>query len=211
MIRSHRIVAGQRREWLWVGLSICLAVGCAGTKRESEVASAGKTTVDAARNPSEIAQVNTTSSPKVELKSVNLEGYKAAIDRHRGDAVLVDFWASWCEPCKRMFPHTVELSRKYRDQGLAVITFSLDDPEQRQDALNFLRTQGGDTENLIAGFGEGVEPFDVLDITGGTIPHFKLYDRQGKLHQKFFFDDAGSGFTPESIDEAVRELLSAKN
>jgi len=42
------------------------------------------------------------------------------IAKHHGKVVLVDFWATWCGPCVKGFPHLVELSNKHRDAGLAV-------------------------------------------------------------------------------------------
>lgn len=216
---------GLRGSMAIIGLSVCgWMTGCSSTDSDrpgvASTQSAANNAADSAATQADPPVTQTggfdtsaaTDEPKnnTKMTPVDLAGYRAAIDRHQGEAVLVDFWASWCNPCKRMFPHTLHLAEKYRGKGLAVMSFSLDDSEQRPEALQFLRSQEGEVENLVANFPEGSDPFEVLDITGGTIPHFKLYDRNGKLHQKFFFDDAGSSFTPESIDAAVAELLDAQ-
>ena len=54
----------------------------------------------------------------------------------KGRVVLVDFWASWCAPCKRSFPWMNELQRKYGEQGLAVVAINVD--KRRADADRFL-------------------------------------------------------------------------
>ena len=59
------------------------------------------------------------------------------LDRFRGRIVVVDFWASWCAPCRRSFPWLNELQARYRDRGLVIIGVNVD--RDRVDAENFLR------------------------------------------------------------------------
>jgi cytochrome c biogenesis protein CcmG/thiol:disulfide interchange protein DsbE len=57
--------------------------------------------------------------------------------RHRGKVVLVDFWASWCEPCRRSFPWLNAMQARYADRGLVVIGVNVD--RDRADADRFLQ------------------------------------------------------------------------
>jgi thiol-disulfide isomerase/thioredoxin len=57
--------------------------------------------------------------------------------RYRGKVVLVDFWASWCEPCRHSFPWLNEMQAKYANSGLIVIGVNVD--RERADADRFLR------------------------------------------------------------------------
>ncbi len=59
------------------------------------------------------------------------DGSKMKLSDLRGNVVLLDFWASWCGPCRRENPHVVKLYEKYKDQGFTVMSVSLDKDKQR--------------------------------------------------------------------------------
>lgn len=121
------------------------------------------------------------------------------LDAWRGRVVVVDFWASWCTPCRASFPWLMQLQQRFGPQGLTVITVNLD--EQRPDAERFLRETGStlpvhyDPQGLLASH---------YQLT--TMPSTLLFDRQGRLHQRH------NGFFESRIpayEDAIRHLLSA--
>lgn len=65
------------------------------------------------------------SAPEFSL--AGLDGKPLSLADYRGKVVLLDFWATWCVPCRTEIPHFVEFQNKYREQGLQVIGISMDD------------------------------------------------------------------------------------
>ena len=57
----------------------------------------------------------------------DLSGQKLDLSSYRGKVGLLDFWATWCDPCREESPHFVELQKRYGDQGLQIIGVSMDD------------------------------------------------------------------------------------
>ncbi len=88
------------------------------------------------------------ANPKVgdafpKLADFNLDG---SLPDLKGKLVLIDFWASWCGPCRQSFPALQEIYTKYKDQGLVVLGVSLD--EDRADMEGFLKKMKIDFPNV---------------------------------------------------------------
>jgi len=174
-----------------VGL-LGLVVGC----RESEPA--GKKGAEAL--PSEEAAAG---SP-VAVRVADRTEVEQAIAKHRGQVVLVDFWATWCPPCKELFPHTVALHKRLAGEGLIVMSVSLDDPSMESAVREFLQAHGATFENFISRHGASPESTQAFGIKNDTLPFFKLYDRNGRLQKTL---GGGTRVEAEEIERAVEELL----
>jgi thiol-disulfide isomerase/thioredoxin len=145
------------------------------------------------------------SADEITLGPIDAAGLDQALAKHRGQVVLVDFWATWCGPCLELFPHTVELHRRFGDRGLAVITVSLDEPRNRPAVRKFLSDHAATTENYLAVYGVGPAAFTALGINDGALPHVRVYDRQGKLRRTFV--SGGRSVDPKQVERAVEETL----
>jgi thiol-disulfide isomerase/thioredoxin len=138
----------------------------------------------------------------------NSQTLASMLVKHRGKVVLVDFWATWCGPCVKQFPHLIELSSKRRDAGLAVVSVSMNEPKEREAVLAFLKRQKADFDNLLPEYGAGSRFLEAFDLRG-DVPFYKLYDSQGVL--RYTFSDDPSGIenceSIERIDQRVEDLL----
>lgn len=89
----------------------------------------------------------------------SLAQLKSQIKEHKGQVIYVDFWASWCKPCKKSFPWMNKMLSKYEDKGLKIITVNLD--KEKNLADEFLA--------------ENPATFDIIFDPSGTIAsEFKL-------------------------------------
>jgi len=109
-------------------------------------------------------------------------GWDKARADQRGRALLVNFWATWCDPCREEFPNLVRLHNTYRSRGLSVVAISMDDPEAVPAIEQFLKAQGAQ----FGSYRQHFHDFEALVNSinprwGGGIPATFLYNPQGKL------------------------------
>jgi len=116
--------------------------------------------------------------PAPELILKDLEGQTVKLSDLKGKVVLVDFWATWCQPCTIMIPWFIEFQNRYGPQGLAVVGVAMDDeglsavkPYVQKSAMNYTVVIG--TE-------------DAADAWGGIfgLPTSFIIDRQGRIQAK---------------------------
>jgi thiol-disulfide isomerase/thioredoxin len=116
----------------------------------------------------------------------------------KNKVVYVDFWASWCMPCRQSFPRMKELQTKYADKGLQIITVNLD--KKHGDAEKFLRDMQSSFHVVYDSTGSLAKSFKV-----DAMPTSFLYDRDGRLHSRH------RGFEPKeagSLDSVINVLIN---
>jgi peroxiredoxin len=77
---------------------------------------------------------NLQGQPAPDFSLASLDGKTLKLSDYRGKAVLLNFWATWCEPCKIEMPWFVELQKKYGPQGLQVLGVAMDDASPKEIA-----------------------------------------------------------------------------
>ena len=200
---------------LLCGLAVCLAAfvqtGCGRHDSAGQNDSTPKTQ-PGENSPSDDGKAekksDKPSDSEVTIQVVDKAGYEAALAKLKGKVILVDFWATWCAPCREGFPHTVEWHNKYAEKGLAAVSVSMEfDPkDDKQRALDFLTRQKANFVNLLDDAGAEEEAFERYDIADG-IPHYKLYGRDGKLVRTFGNEDPDNPLDPKDIEAAIKAAV----
>lgn len=86
------------------------------------------------QRPSRSREQHAASTLAPDFSLPDLSGGQLKLSSYRGKVVLLDFWATWCDPCRDEVPQFVDLQNKYRDQGFQIIGVSMDDsPEPVRD------------------------------------------------------------------------------
>jgi cytochrome c biogenesis protein CcmG/thiol:disulfide interchange protein DsbE len=140
----------------------------------------------------------------------DLSGKKVSLSSYKGKAVLINFWATWCAPCKLETPWLVDLRNQYAPQGFEILGVSADDID-RDDPKKL-----SDEKKEIAHFVQQLRmPYPVL-IDGGSVS--RPYGGLDSLPTSFFVDRNGTvvatqlGLTSkDEIEANIRKALGAGN
>jgi thiol-disulfide isomerase/thioredoxin len=133
--------------------------------------------------------------PDFSLK--DLQGREISSADLRGKVVLIDFWATWCQPCKKEMPGYQKLLDRYGSQGFVVIGFKFDTMKDAEDPIRFAR-------NIGVHYSLAVASDDLKSKFGGIegLPTTMLYDRHGILRKEII----GFEYT-STIERALMPLF----
>lgn len=152
-------------------IPICLLISCSGTRKTDNSANNINFTLD------------------------QFEGSKVSLAEQKGKVVLVDFWATWCGPCRAAIPNLVRMYNEYKDQGLVVLGISLD---QEKDALPKFIKDYNITYPILYGNQQIARAYEVQ-----SIPTLVIFDKKGKIA----FREVG--FSDENITTLEQKIKDA--
>ena len=135
------------------------------------------------------------AAPDFTLQDINGNEYNFASET-RGKVVILDFWATWCPPCRMEIPHFQELHEEYAGKGLEVIGVSLD--QGGVSVVSSFARDNGVTYTMLMGDRQ------VANLYGGVrgIPTTFVIDRSGGIVEKYV------GYrSKEVFEEAIKKLL----
>lgn len=148
--------------------------------------------------------VNSTSKIPTDFDIRTIDGQTIKLSNYRGKVLVMDFWATWCPPCRLETPQLARLARENRDRGLEVIGMHIDDRgrSSQDDIRKFIDnygityTVGLATDDMFTSY---------LGTEDDTIPQTLVFGRDGRLIKHL------SGYTQSHgklLDEAVNQALA---
>lgn len=120
------------------------------------------------------------------LTPLDSQAYARMIQSHRGKAVLVDFWATWCDPCREELPKLVALAKKFHSGKFELITISADESEKETVADSLLDKNGVPRPRYVKHADDDQQFIDSIDSKwSGALPSLFLYDASGACVARF--------------------------
>ncbi|HXI22775.1 MAG TPA: TlpA disulfide reductase family protein [Pyrinomonadaceae bacterium] len=129
-------------------------------------------------------------TPTGDIKVIDLDALKKLLQRDPKDTrpLLINFWATWCDPCREEFPDLVKVDNDYRNKGLNFIAISLDDLTDIKTAVpKFLTEMKAEMRVVLLNVNDPEPAIKAVDATwDGQMPATFLYDKDGKVVFKHF-------------------------
>ena len=137
-------------------------------------------------------------APDFSLKDVN--GDTISLSQFRGRIVLLDFWATWCPPCRMSIPELAALQKKFRDQGVVILGVSLDDPVQASDLFLKAFMEKFSMNYHVLRYDAKIMQ-DYFGSENPAIPTVFVIDREGKIRNKIV------GYRHSVLEKSIDALL----
>lgn len=192
--------------WTFVILLVgcCLSlVGCAPEQASpSRGSKSGGSEASTQAAPKPISS-SAKESAEVDLKVVTYDELVAAVKAQKGKVVVIDAWATFCPPCMREFPNLVQMHKDFAKDGLVCMSVTIDELEQKDAALRFLRSKNATFANYL--LNEDAAVWQTKWQLKG-VPAVFVFGKDGQRAAKFDNDDDHQ-FTYEDVRNLVVKLL----
>ncbi len=132
-----------------------------------------------------------------------LDGRRTSLEDYRGYVVVLDFYATWCPPCRQQTPQLIALQRRYASQGLHVVGLNVGGASDRASVPGFVEEFG---IQYRLGYPDE-ETADLFLSDNTAIPQTYVFDRNGQLLRRFIGYDPSS---TEELDHIVQTALAAQ-
>jgi thiol-disulfide isomerase/thioredoxin len=114
---------------------------------------------------------------------IDLAGYQQVLAKYHGKPLVVNFWATWCEPCRDEYPMIVELAKQFRPQGVEVVGVDMDDDSDMNLVRRFILRMQPSFPNYRQKTGIDLDKFydGVNPQWKGTMPQTMFYGKDGNV------------------------------
>jgi thiol-disulfide isomerase/thioredoxin len=148
------------------------------------------------------------AKPVSAVKEIDTEGLLRLLKRESPRPLLVNFWATWCDPCRDEFPDLVKIDAAYRSKGLDLVAISLDDLKDiNTEVPKFLRMMKAQMPAYLLNVPDPSVTISAVDAKwSGALPATFLYDAQGNVTYKHF-----GRFSAAELRSAIEEQISNKH
>jgi thiol-disulfide isomerase/thioredoxin len=148
--------------------------------------------------PPAVAKADSPAAAIYAMELPDLQGKQQRIAQWRGKVVVVNFWATWCAPCREEIPIFVKMQKENADKGLQFVGISID---QVDKTLEFSKTFGINYPTLIGAF-DAVEVSRQAGNDKRVLPFTIVFDRQGRIAAT-----ESGGVKQDRLEAIVRPLL----
>jgi thiol-disulfide isomerase/thioredoxin len=128
------------------------------------------------------------------------DGKRVRVGDYQGKVLMLDFYATWCEPCRKSIPRLITMQNKYGSKGLQIVGLNVGGPDDRIKVSNFARELGiqyplGSPDRALS---------DLFLSDDQTIPQTFVFGRDGQLLKRFIgYDGSAEAELEKVIGEAV--------
>ncbi len=168
--------------WIVVLLTVFLLVGCDNSTSEQP-----------------LTKVNPESKLAADFTLTNMQGEQVSLSQYRGKVVILNFWATWCPPCREEMPSMERLHRNYKDKGLVMLAINVDE-NGKQAVGQFLRKTPYSFPILLDSDNIAQNAYGVF-----RFPESFIIDRNGMVVKKII---GGRDWLSGSTFELIKFLLN---
>lgn len=132
-----------------------------------------------------------------------MEGSRETVGTFSGKVLVLDFFATWCLPCRESIPHLIELKKRYGSKGLAIVGLNVGGPEDRDSIPSFVK-------EFKIGYSVGFPEQSLTDLLlsdSDAIPQTFVFDQRGQLIQRYIGYNRTVG---HELENTIRSALTAK-
>jgi thiol-disulfide isomerase/thioredoxin len=204
-----------------LGLALCTATGCRKKDATVDAPPAAAAIEEPAQQAAQTEEKDDQAAVKVKpapdentiaeghafppLEFTSLSGEQVNLVNLKGKVVLIDFWATWCGPCRVVMPDLVETYKQYHDQGFEIIGISLD--KDKSQLEKYMQEMGITWQQYYDGLVWSNKIARRFGVRG--IPHIVLVDKKGAVYFNTDYDRQKPPLHGVGLRNVVAELCQA--